>query len=180
MRWLPPVLIVAAAIGLSTACAPSVDTGPSPVDNPALGLRIARVPDGFEISRNEGSDLVLEPAADGVGGRVVVRVGPRETGVNLVAAVQAHRAEIEARPQGTYHGARELQGPLGTAFYSRGGWIDDDGTAMEETLVTAIHPSGDRRLDIVYTYPAGGDPGERVTAVLDLLAEIEGVNPPTG
>ncbi len=173
-------LVIAVAASLTAACAPPMETGPTPVDNPGLDLRIATVPDGFEVSRNDGADLELIPTGEGVQGRVVVRVGPQETGVNLVAAVQRHQADIESRPGGVYHGARELEGPLGTAFYSRGGWKSDDGTELEETVVTAIHPSGDRRLDLVYTYPTGGDSGERVTALLGLLAQIEGLSPPAG
>lgn len=180
MRSRSLALVVAVSACLHAGCAPTEEPGPTPVDNRALGLRIANLPDGFEVSRNDGDALELIPTGEGVDGRVVVRVGPQETGVNLVAAVQQHQADVESRPDGTYHGARELEGPLGTAFYSRGGWVADDGTAMEETMVTAIHPSGDRRLDLVYTYPAGEDSSERVTALLGLLAEIEGLNSSAG
>jgi hypothetical protein len=98
--------------------------------------------------------------------------------VNLVAAVEDHRSAIESRTGGTYHGARELEGPLGVAFYSRGSYTADDGSRIEETLLTAIHPDGDRRLDLVYTYPAGEDSAERVTSLLDLLASVDGITPP--
>ena len=169
-----------ALAALAASCAPPPEQAPSSVDNPVLGLRIEAVPDGFVVIANSGDTLALAPVGEGVEGRVEVRVGPQETGVNLVAAIHEHQTDIEARPEGIYHGARELEGPLGTAFYSRGSYLSDDGTMVEETLVTAIHPSGDRRLDMVYTYPASTDSGERVTALIGLLAETEGLSPPQG
>jgi hypothetical protein len=172
--------LVVVVVALAAGCAEQQEPAPTPVENPALGVRIDDLPDGFTVVRNAGPELELAPATEDITGRVVVRVGPPETGVNLVAAIQQHQAVVEARPDGIYHGARELEGPLGTAFYSRGSWTADDGSRVEETLVTAIHPSRDRRLDLVYSYPAGADSGERVTALIGLLAEIEGLTPSAG
>jgi hypothetical protein len=166
---------------LSLACTPAegpAPAAPTSVENAELGVRVASVPDGFEVTENTGATLELAPTGEGAAGAVVVRVGPRETGVNLVAAVEDHREEIEGRTDGTYHGARELEGPLGVAFYSRGSYASQDGSRVEETLVTAIHPDGDRRLDLVYTYPAGDDSANRVTSLIDLLARVEGITPP--
>jgi hypothetical protein len=175
LRFAPIVL----ALIVTAGCAqPEPETATS-VESPTLGVRVAVLPEGFTVVQNTSGILHLAPTGEGVTGFVEMRVGPEETGVNLVAAVHAHQARIEGLPEGAYSGARELEGPLGTAFYSRGRFTTDDG-AVEETLLTVIHPSGGRRLDLVYTYPAGDDSGDRVTALIGLLAEVEALTPASG
>ena len=68
-----------------------------------------------------------------------------------------------------------LGGDISDEFHDDDG-LTDAGTT-EETLLTVIHPSGGRRLDLVYTYPAGDDSGERVTGLIGLLAEVEALTP---
>ena len=172
--WLLSVVTLIWCLGCGQQAA--TDPVSTEVDNPALGIRFAQIPDGFRIVTNHDETLVLSPSAEGADGTVTFRVGPQETGINLVAAVHDHQARIEGLEGGTYHGARELEGPLGAAFYSRGSY-DVDGLRTEETLLTAIHPDGNRRLDLVYSYPQGDDSSARVTALIGLLAEVEGLPP---
>lgn len=172
-RVLPCTVILAAlACGPSGPAteAPPGDTG---VRNEALDIRLASVPGDFTVARNEGSDLVLVPTAEGAQGRVTVTVGPLVAGVNLIAAMDEHKAEIEALPDGDYRGGQELQTPLGPAFYSRGRFRDTDGAMIEETRVLAVHPRAERLLTVQYRYPAGDDSRSRVEALIGLFAQVE-------
>jgi len=174
-----PRTAILALLLAAAACSPQPEqaTAPQPVYNPALDIRLENVPEGFEVTANAGERLELRPAAGdpeqpAPEGRVAFAVGPEETGVNLVAAVQRHQEEVEARPDGEYLGAREFQGPLGVVFSSRGRFAEDD-RRVEETVLYAIHPTQSRRLEIRYRYPAGEDSSGRVTSLIGLLAEIE-------
>lgn len=173
-----PRIAILALLLAAAACSPQPEqaAAPQPVYNPALDIRLESVPEGLEVTANAGDRLELRPTAGDPGqpapeGRITFAVGPEETGVNLVAAVQQHQAAAESRPGGEYLGARELQGPLGAAFYSRGRFTQD-GRPVEETVVYALHPTQSRRLEIRYRYPAGEDSSERVTSLISLLAEI--------
>jgi hypothetical protein len=178
-----PRYVVVALLLATAACAPQTDRpeAPQPVYNPELGVRLAAVPDGFEVTANAGDRLELRPSSadpeqPAPPGRIWFVVGPDEAGVNLVAAVQEHQTAVESLPEGEYKGARELQGPLGTVFYSRGRYADEGGS-VEETVLYALHPTESRRLEIHYRYPAGEDSGDRVTALIGLLSEVESGQP---
>lgn len=151
--------------------APPPDTG---VENTALGVKLVSVPEGLTVSINQGDTLELKPADEGTAGRVwfTVRPEPEGVGVNLVAAVNGHQAEIEGLPGGSYKGAQELQGDIGTAFYSRGRF-SEAGSEVEETVLFLIHPSGTQLLEIHYRYPAANDSAARVEQLIGVLAEME-------
>ncbi len=175
-----PRIAILALLLAAAACSPQPEQAadPEPVYNPALDIRLAGVPEGFTVTTNAGDRLELRPVADDPDqpapeGLVTFAVGPEESGVNLVAAVQRHQEEVESRPGGEYLGARELGGPLGVVFYSRGRQLTEDGRAVEETVLYAIHPAQSRLLEIRYRYPAGEDSSGRVTSLIGLLAEIE-------
>ena len=42
---------------------------------------------------------------------------------------------------------------LGPAFSTRGRYLDEDGEAVEEVRIFAVHPAGDRLLHMTYRYP---------------------------
>jgi len=130
------------------------------------------MPDGLVVTDNQGTSLELRPADEYVGGILWFAVGPEQQGVNLVAAVKEHQERIEGLPEGEYKGAQELQGPLGTAFYSRGRYVED-GAVVEETVILTIHPSNNRLLTISYRYPAGEDSARRVEQLIDVLSYLE-------
>lgn len=177
MRRLAHATLALAAAVLLATCAPAPTTPPdTSVTNAELGIRLAAVPEGFEVARSEGAVLELRPVGGIAGGSVLFAVGPEETGVNLVAAVKAHQAHIEGLPGGEYQGAQELQGPLGTAFYSRGRYQGADGLE-EETVILSLHPSQSRLLEITYDYPAGDDSAARVKELIGVLAQVEGTKP---
>jgi hypothetical protein len=75
---------------------------------------------------------------------------------------------MEGKNGAEYMGGQELQGEFGTAFYSRGRYIDE-GSLVEETAVFMIHPTGNRLLGIHYRYPAGEDSAARVEELIDVI-----------
>ena len=167
-RFLP-VFIALAVVACAGPPPPPPDPG---VDNRDLNIRLAAVPDGLVVADNQGTSLELRPTDENLGGVLWFAVGPEQIGVNLVAAVKEHQAHIEGLPDGDYMGAQELQGPLGTAFYSRGRFVEK-GVEEEETVILTIHPSGNRMLTISYRYPAGEDSAARVEKLIDVLSYLE-------
>jgi len=154
------------------ACAgPSAPPDPR-IENLDLDIQLTAMPDGLVVTDNQGTSLELRPADEYVGGILWFAVGPEQQGVNLVAAVKEHQERIEGLPEGEYKGAQELQGPLGTAFYSRGRYVED-GAVVEETVILTIHPSNNRLLTISYRYPAGEDSARRVEQLIDVLSYLE-------
>ena len=168
--------MIALALAMSAlSCTGSPPPSPPPdtsVENAELGVRLTAVPDGLEIAINQGLNLELRPAADGVDGVISFLLGPEQHAVNLVAAVQDHQARIEALPEGEYLGAQELAGDAGVVFYSRGRFSDQE-AAVEETVLFLIHPSEYRLLEIRYRYPAADDSAARVEKLIEVLAELE-------
>lgn len=166
------------AVVLFGACQPGGDSGDGGADDEAaknrvgnaeIGVAIADLDPFFEVRSNQGAEIVLVPAAETeegepIEGELTIRASEPKTqgGVNLVAAVENHELALESRPNGEFSGQRELGGPLGTAFYSRGRFDAEDGTRMEETVIFTLHPAGDRRLELAYVYPAGDDSQARV------------------
>jgi len=181
-RWTAflPLLFLLGLLLASVACQPAAEPEPPPplrrVENAALGLVIGNLPESLEVTVNEDDVLQLVPTDLAREGQLTVVLDPEERGgINLVQACRDHQAEIEERG-GTYSGQRELGWQYGTAFYSRGTY-QIDGAPIEETSVFVIHPTRDRRLRLVYSYPAGGSPedtGRRLEEDLfGVLGEIE-------
>jgi len=149
--------------------------GPPParsVHNPALNVTVSDLPPEWDIQANSGDRLELRPAGEERTGLVTITVGPEEQGINLVAAIESHRAEIESMNGGRYSGAQELSGPLGAAFYSRGRY-ETDGGPVEDTRIYALHPTASRLLILDYTYPAADDSSVRVGELIELFALVE-------
>jgi hypothetical protein len=158
---------------LALSCAgPASPPAPSPVQNIDLGITLSALPEGFVIASNQGTSLELQPADPLTGGTLWFAVGPEQEGVNLVAAVQFHQKQMEGMAEAEYKGGQELQGDFGTAFYSRGRYMEGD-LSMEETAVFMIHPAGNRLLGIHYRYPAGDDSAARVEQLLDVISYID-------
>ena len=105
----------------------------------------------------------------------VVAGEPEVGGINLVAAVNEHQAEILERPDGDYKGQAEYVSPLGTTYASRGRYTEGGGT-VEERVVFMVHPWGDRLLKVIYRYPAGDDTQVRLDALMQgVVGELEGL-----
>ena len=169
------------ALLCTVACQPAAEQPAEPVkgeriENTELGMAIAELPAYFQVTSNEGSVIELQPASAEVEGVLKVQESEAETGgINLVAAVERHKADLQNRENGEFKGQRELGSQLGTAFYSRGLYTEA-GRTMEEVVIFLVHPKGDRELQLVYTYPAGEDSKERLTdhlfGVLEVLEEL--------
>ncbi|MCP4656908.1 MAG: hypothetical protein GY856_15970 [bacterium] len=145
------------------------------IENPQLGIAIAALPAPFQVAVNEGTTLELVAGE----GRLSIVASPAQVaGVNLVQAVWDHKASILERPEGEYKGQQELGTYLGTAFYSRGHYQGDAGR-IEETVILVVHPWSDRRLDLVYRYPATDDSKERIEKQLfAVLGQVEALPQP--
>ena len=171
------ISILAVALG---ACQKE-EPAPPPVrvENPQLGVAIAALSPDFRVVANDGPTIELVPSAEGAAGTVsIVDTDPEIGGVNLVAAVKQHQAEILERPDGDYKGQAEYVTPLGTTYASRGRYSGDAGT-VEERVVFMVHPWGDRKLVVIYRYPAGNDTQERLDALMTgIVGELEALPSP--
>jgi len=161
------------AILLALSCAgPAAPPESTSITNIDLGLSLSGLPPGLVVASNQGSSLELRPADEWKKGILWFEVGPEREGVNLVAAVKNHQEQMEGLPEGDYKGGQELTGDFGSAFYSRGQYVQD-GERLEETAVFMIHPSGNRLLVVHYRYPAGNDSAARVEQVIDVINYLE-------
>ena len=174
MRRSSLSLAIASIALLAAACGPEQPVAPvvESVSNETLDIRLDPLPTDFAVAVNDGRRLELVPAEARVGGRVSFEVGDPEPLVDLVAAVNRHRFQIEAKPGAEYKGGQELVTPHGSAFYSRGRFLDGTET-VEETVVVLEHPSGSRLLIISYRYPAAGASSFRVQQLLDPVRVLQ-------
>jgi len=167
-------LVFAVAVtALALSCGgPTPPPEPTVIQNIDLGITLNGLPDGLVVSSNQGTSFELRPADPLVGGVLWFAVGPEQEGVNLVAAVQSHQAQLEGMVDAVYKGAQELQGDFGTAFYSRGQYAEGD-ELVEETVIFMIHPAGNRLLGIHYRYPVGDDSAARVEQLIDVISYLD-------
>lgn len=182
-------LAVALALG-AAGCGPKSETAapaalPEPVVNRDLGLTLDDPASaGFQLAANEGTTLELSyPPGDGrEGAHLTFEVGePQLAGVNLIDAVNAQKAAIEAHPDGRFLGQVQLGSQIGTAFSTRGRYTGDDGREVEEVRLLAVHPAGDRLLALVYRYhPTPGDTKERINQAMAALGLVQPPPAPGG
>ncbi len=180
-RIILAVMIAMAAAGLAACQKAEPPAPPAPpvrVENPQLGMAIAALTD-FAVADN-GATIELVPVGEGATGTVSVVASEAEVGgINLVAAVKQHKEEILARPDGDYRGQAEYVSPLGTTYASRGRYTEG-GATVEERVVFMVHPWGDRRLEVIYRYPAGDDEDTqaRLGALMNgVVGELEALAP---
>lgn len=185
-----PALLV---LTLAWIALPLVSCGPAPPAEEAsgasdevvvatgLGVQLAGVPAGFEVVAEpdgEGDALVLEATGAEQDGRIEITASPvRDAGINLHDEVWSDKDRIEALPEGRYFGQNEIGGsPLGTAFASRGRYLDAEGQRLEERRVLSLHPTANRVLYLSYVYTP--QPGEESSGRLqDLFAVMERLEP---
>jgi hypothetical protein len=165
-------LVAGVSLVLPLACAQPPESPPVEVVNEELGVRLNGLPEGLAVGENQGPNLQLRPAAPEKQGGIWFDVGPETHAVNLVSAVNNHQMLIEGRLGGEYLGTQELIGDFGSAFYSRGSYLQGS-DRVEETILYVIHPTGDRLLSIRSQYPVGTDSAARVEELIDVLSRIE-------
>ncbi len=172
---LVPLLGVLFLVGCAAEepAPPAAPAAPVKVSNAQLGIEIADLPKDLEVVSNTDATIELKPKDPAQEGRLVIDAGPKEKGgINLVEAVQQHKAAALAREGGVYKGQSELGAPIGTTFTSRAQW-PEGGRTLEEVEVFMIHPSGDRKLFIHYQYPLGEDSPKRMSQhILALVGEL--------
>lgn len=163
--------------------APAAAPEPTRLESPEVGIAVV-VPASasFTAAGTEGGVLRLASSGETTGDEVslgpatVVYAAepPQEAGVNLVAAVNDRKAELEGRPEGRFFGQVELGGPLGTAYSTRGSYVGDDGEPVEEVRIFAVHPQGDRLLHVTLSYPpVQGQGPARVDQALRAFGWVE-------
>lgn len=143
------------------------------LSNQSLDISISALPSDWKVLNNADTDLSFAPSDTATEGLALIEWADSSAGTNLIEAIHAHQAKLEARPGGVYLGARELSGPLGTAFYSRGRYKNDAGKLMEETVIFSLHPRKQQIMALRYDYPAAEDSSPRIQSLLGLFGEIE-------
>jgi len=145
---------------------------PVKITNEYFDLVIESLPPEWTVIENREDMLRFSPAQDDLGGSVKVFFAPDDLGVNLIEAMHAHKEEILARPGGEYKGGREMTGPLGTAFYSRGRF-NDSGVPSEEITIFFLHPRKERIVGLRYDYPVNEHSQGRIEALFSLFGEFQ-------
>ena len=165
-------------IGACQSPEPQVAT-PVRVENTALNIAIADVPEPFVLDTNQDTALLFTtPGVEG-GGLLRIEVGPLSSAaINLVEEVKSRRTVFEETTGGRYFGNRELATPHGPAFTARGAIEGNDGV-VEEIWIYSIHPTEYRLLTLVYRYPSAEDSADRAAQLMSILGEVESVEAST-
>lgn len=172
------VCLLLAAAGCREPEPPPSPAAPQPVKSPEAGIRLSDLPEGFRLVAVNGGEILLERKPELPPGTAVVTATPVQTaGVNLFAAVNEQKEEIESRPDGKFYGQTELGSHLGTAFLTRGRWTEN-GQEMEEMRLFSLHPQGNRMLVITYRYALSGDTKDRAEQAMEILGMVEGLEAP--
>ncbi len=176
------ICLIALFMCCTVSCSPKEQVGDgenalAEIENPQIGIRLVGLAADFAIAENEGACLVLVCNDPTRPGQISFLATNEEAGVNLVAATTAHREEITAKKEGIYKGGRELIGPFGPAFYSRGEFKDGDET-KEETRLFTLNPGAKGLLTLIYSYPAGNDSTLRVNELMEVFSSLEAATAP--
>lgn len=187
---LASLLITTAALALTAACGEPAPEAPAErrVENEALNLVFADLPESLQLSSNTDERVELEPRPPSAdeslstaeqARRLWVEVTPvSEFGIDLVAKVNLQKDLFEALPEGAYSGAREIMVPAagGKAYYVRGQYTDSasGGTRVEEVRVLLVHPSENRLVTFTTRYPEGGSEVSkvRIQELFDWVGEM--------
>jgi nitrous oxide reductase accessory protein NosL len=175
------VLVAAACAKKEEPPPPAPPRVPVRVENQQLGIAIVDLVDALKVAANVGETIDLVPADPNVQGTLQVMMTPKQTaGVNLVEATKLHKEAILAKAGGEYKGKTELEGPLGTAFSSRGIYPEGNGLT-EEIVIFMVHPAKNRELRLVYRYPSGNDSPQRLNDhMFAVLGELQALAPAGG
>jgi len=172
---IAPIAPLLGAFGL--ACAP---TAPPPVQQPvaientALGLRLAHLPEGATVAVDEGARWTLDAPIGKTKGTITIEIRPTDSkNVNLVAEARGAGEAAAALPGGKFFGGNELVTPGGSAYTIR---TLVDGGLVEQRDVFVLHPDGSGRLVVLSVrYPPGDAEATkaRLLQMLDLVGALE-------
>ena len=194
LRSAAPLAVLLLVLPLAGACGGGGDDGTAAaggeaqrIENPELGIAVV-IPPGspFELVSNQDDEIRLRFPANGEfsEGTAIYTAGPEQDyGINLVDAVNARKAELEAKPDGEFFGQVELGSEnLGTAYSTRGRYSDENGRTIEELRIFAVHPGANRLLTMTYRYePAPGQTQARlVDQAAEALGYVEALAPAAG
>lgn len=172
---LPALLLLLASLAACQKPAPPPAPASVRVENRALGLVVAALPDGFRVEANEGTTLRFSSDGASGAGTLTISVGPAGESVNVVEEAKSAQKELEQRPDATFAGGNELVTPAGAGFAVRGSWSEGSGR-LEERRIYALHPDQSGRLvTLVDRYPAGdaANARDRFGRELALLSALE-------
>jgi len=171
-------LLLLATAGCQEPEPPPSPAAPQPVKSPEAGLRLSDLPDGFRLVAVNAGEILLERKPElPPGTAVVTATSEQAAGVNLFAAVNEQKEEIESRPEGRFYGQTELGSHLGPAYLTRGRWTEN-GQEMEEMRLFSLHPQGNRMLVITYRYALSGDTKDRAEQAMEILGMVESLEAP--
>lgn len=173
-----PILTSAALFACGAPSDEPVEPVDTSVESAAAGIRILAVPEPFVVEANDGNGLLLTtPSLPGSGSVMITMSDEYPTGLNIIEAVTEELANFEALPEGASFGQTQLVAPIGTIYMARGRYLSGE-TETEELKAMLAHPWGNRLLSFAYSYPAGEDTAERGGQLMELLGEVEPLDPP--
>lgn len=176
---LVTTLVLLAGCGRQPPAATTPAT-PTSVDNVALGLRLAALPEGVTVAVNQGPRLALDARAGSTRGTATIELrATASSSVNLVAEAKTH-GETAAAEGGKFFGGNELVTPYGAAYTVR---VLVDRGLVEERAVFLLHPDGSGRLLVVrLRYPPGDNEAVRLRMLqaLELVGTLEPLAAPAG
>jgi hypothetical protein len=178
MRPARAVLAPIAALLLFACSSPPAEettpTPPAPIENAALRLRLATLPEGWRMTAGDGARWAFAAPLGETAGTATIEVAtPASPAVNLVEEAKAYGEAAAAAEGGKFFGGNELVTPYGSAYTVR---VLVEGGTAEERAVLLLHPDGSGRLlRIGLRYPPGeGETARgRLKQALELVGALE-------
>jgi hypothetical protein len=168
-----PALIVCLVTILASCGGDAPQEPLGPVESAELGIKLARLPAGFQTASASGDEIQLR-RSDGT--RLEVAERSVDQAFTLLDLAKEQEQIFLAAPEGEFLGARELVAPFGPAYTARGRFSEGD-QRIEESYAFVLRPDGSGVITLFYRYPAGEDSKERVEELLLVLGELEQLIP---
>jgi hypothetical protein len=148
-------------------------------DCPAIGLRMAAVPEQFRVISNDQTVSLARGASDNVW--LELRRLPGNVPEDLEGAARRWRQQVPTLAGGRFVEQRGTDGPFGPALLTVSSFSGDpepgspDGVSYKVLTLFTAHPSGQDLLEVAYHFPSSWDEAEIEQELMGLLARLEAI-----